>query len=170
VLGAPPAHRRAANHGGPTEQRRGNARTRRSRANSKGPSGSRKSGSQETRRWREQDSNPRSPARVGCASASKRGPAPRVIKGVISLCGFRFRRGHDRRRWIPGNSSTPPYRFRRTVRALDLSTLLGLPGSYGEGYWMKTTTNDALEQSAAARTSSDAVPLAGEPDARGDFR
>jgi NAD(P)-dependent dehydrogenase (short-subunit alcohol dehydrogenase family) len=26
------------------------------------------------------------------------------------------------------------------------------------------------EQSAAARTSSDAVPLAGEPDARGDFR
>jgi hypothetical protein len=25
----------------------------------------------------------------------------------------------------------------------DLSTPLGLPGSYGEGYWVKTTSNDA---------------------------
>jgi hypothetical protein len=61
-------------------------------------------------------------------------------------------------------------RWGRIPRASDRSTLLGLPGSHGERYLVKTTTNDALEQSAAARTSSDAVPLAGEPDVRGDFR
>ena len=40
-------------------------------------------------------------ADMGCGSASKRDPAQSVIKGLIPLCEFRFRRGLDRRRWGP---------------------------------------------------------------------
>jgi uncharacterized protein YjbI with pentapeptide repeats len=49
-----------------------------------------------------------------CASASKRDPAPSVLKGLISLCESRFRRGPDRRRWEPHDD----VKFRRFSRML----------------------------------------------------
>lgn len=38
-----------------------------------------------------------------CASASKRDPAPSVIKALLPLCEFRFRRVPDRCRWGPNH-------------------------------------------------------------------
>ena len=46
----------------------------------------------------------------------RRGTPPRAcIKGLISLCEFRFRRGPDRRQWGPQHDA----HFRRLIRVLD---------------------------------------------------
>src|SRR6202035_5482035 len=58
------------------------------------------------------------PRRAGPAIVSlpisKRDSAPSVIKGLIPLCEFRFRRGPDRRRWGPHHD----VQFRRLTRVL----------------------------------------------------